>query len=57
MAVVKIYLAECDGDVLPFLYLRDIMRHYGLPGLYNIRPGDEFSYKGVNIKRYYLQTK
>lgn len=58
MGNINVYLAEKDGEVLPFLYLGDIMRHYGLAGLYNVKnKGDKFSYKGVNVERHCLETK
>ena len=58
MSMIKVYLAERDGEVLPFLYLKDIIGYYGLPGLYNVRDrGDDFEYRGVRVRRFELDTK
>ena len=53
----KVYLAEKDGETLPFLYMRQIIRHYNIPGVYNVRVSDDFTYKGVRIRKFYLDTK
>ena len=57
MRKIKVYLAERDGEVLPFLYMRNIMEYYNIPGVYNIRMGDDIEYGGVRIRRFYLDTK
>ena len=57
MGIIKVYLGERDGEVLPFLYMRRLMDYYNLPGLYNVGISDDFVYKGVRIRRFYLETK
>ena len=58
MRKIKVYLCEKGGDVLPFLYLSDVMGYYGITGIYNIRDrGDDFEYRGIRVRRFDLAVK
>ena len=58
MNTTRVYLVDDGKEVLPYLYLSDVVGFYGVPGIYNVSGGEvEFEYKGLRVRRFDLKKK